>query len=193
MDFEPFPKDLLDWNHVDYERNIDDHFNNFGGNTSGYIRALYPYKENGQYSFTTVTSDVRVTCGVQEVANIMAQSGRTVYHYVVTSYPSSPTHAFHAPWQAKYAFHGWDTYAFFQHFNLFLTGRPTDTDWQFADIIVNMGQSLAETGTVGYDSWQPMPNHTALVSSDIKIQDAYHPTQCAFFMDRGFFVYSWMN
>ena len=193
VDIGPAPPDLLQWSDIEYRLYVINHMNTFGGNISAEILALYPFTTDAEYSFTTLTSDIRVTCGTQELANVMASVGRKVYHYVVTSFPSKPIDSGHTSWEATYAFHGWDTLAFFAQFDDYLSGRPSDEDKDFSKNLNKNVKSFAESGMMSEAGWVPVPNSTALLGSSIEIVDSYQPTRCGYLMQQGFFQYSKIN
>ena len=155
---------------------------------------LYPWEKDAEYVFTTMTSDVRLICGTELLANMASEALTSdVYRYVVESFPSSPVSGSGSSFDSSYAFHSWDSLAFFWSFDQLFNHRPNREDEKFGEIIQTEMANFAKTGKPSDKNWYLYPNVTALISSDIMYTDAYHKHQCAFWIENGFLPYSWIN
>ena len=172
--------------------------------------ALYPpplnndlvKKYTSEYIFTTMVSDVRVTCGNEIMTRKLAAAvSSPVYRYVVTSWPSSPVDPFDMGSRAKFALHGWDVFALLDAFRLTMSSGPNDNDQRFRDVLLDNAASFVQTGRVADSRWTPVahtgndsiPVVTALISSSITVNQSYHKPQCDFWNDNDFFDYTWIN
>ena len=146
-----------------------------------------------------MATDVRVTCGTEIMTRkLAAAQSSPVYRYVVTSWPSSPVNPFEFPFSSKFAFHAWDTYAFFNTFRYIMDAKGDDE--AFKDVLRENVMEFVDTGRVSEPTWSPVghindsvPVVTALISSTIKVNESYHKEQCEFWNKNGFFPYSWVN
>ena len=195
MDLQPTPgDDLRSWTQADFKRYVNKHLSAFGTSVANTSLTLYSWENDAEYVFTTMASDVRLICGTELLAKLASETLTSdVYRYVVESVPSRPVYASGMPFSSKYAFHGWDSLAFFWSFDQLFDHGPEQGDEKFGQIMETEMASFAKTGKPNDQSWYLYPNVTALISNGIVYTDAYHKQQCDFWIANGFFPYSWSN
>ena len=195
IDLLPTPgAQLKSWDREEMEDHIAHKLDTFGGSTTSDALALYPWQHDAEYTFTTMTSDLRVTCPNNQLA-LRAAAGleSAVYRLVVTSWPSSPVPLW-VDWSPKYAFHGWDTLAIFDLFQVALASEPTEADEGFRRQMQELVVEFVESGQPSTStSWLPFPQTTALISHSINYVTQYHQEQCDFWINQGFLPYDWIN
>ena len=185
------------WTDEQYLSYVKSHLDTFGENITNQVLELYNSVLSGgdpEYNFTTLTSDLRMNCGndvLAEKASRALSSG--VYRYIATSKPSSSVHPFGIPFAAKYAFHSWDVFAFFDSMADFMEKMPEASDRQFSYLMRKNLMSFAVHGVPADSRWLPFSNVTALISESMDYTPRYHEQQCDFWKENGFFAYSWIN
>nr|XP_006822610.1 PREDICTED: uncharacterized protein LOC102806686 [Saccoglossus kowalevskii] len=185
---------IKDWTWHDYEIYVRSKFDSFDDTMSDRILELYPPSQRystPELSFTTMASDIRVTCGNDEITDIASRKFQSpVYRFVGTARPSKPVHWF--GFGAEYAFHGWDMMGFFDSMNQYI--EPNSDDRLFRDRMQVYLTSFAQTGNPD-DNWLKWTGlgSTALLSHDIKYTHRFNKTRCDFMKDNGFLSYSWIN
>lgn len=191
-DFVIFPNELL--NQSIYEEHVMSNLGTFSTDMAKMALRLYPVgKESVRYQFTSMVSDVRVGCGNDVMALWAAvNTNSPVYRYVVTSQPSAPVKPFGILSDTVLSFHGWDGYAFFGNLPDVLEHPSTD-DILFEANIRREIMSFVQNGSPYSIDWLPFPESVALLSDDTTVTSGYHAYQCNFWMQNGFFSYSWVN
>lgn len=153
------------------------------------INTAYP----AEYVFTSMASDIRVTCGTEILASKMAAAlNNKVYRYVVTSFPSVPVYCMQFP--AKFAFHGWELYAFFGTFHVVMDADDQDND--FRDVLRDNVMSFVHSGRPSDTRWKSVSEEStmvALISDKLVVNASYRKVHCDFWNQNGFFSYSWVN
>ena len=142
-----------------------------------------------------MATDIRVTCGNNRLAAIASEALTSpVYRYVVTSSPSKGARALNVDFTAKYAFHGWDIYAFLGTYNSIMSGY-SDADKRFSSTLQDNILKFINTGKPEDKSWLPYPQKVALISDRIGVNKSYNAEQCLFWRDaiEDFANYSWTN
>jgi len=165
---------------------------------TGNVTALYPYQQEVVKPYTTLATDIRLTCTTTKILDDVRNSGRSspVYQYVVTSTPSSPVHAADSPrsdWSAQYAYSGWDINAFFGFEGLDISRDDQDTNFQ--NTIIENVRSFINQGEVLNVLWRSQPNSTAkLTSSGVTMTSHYPDTgKCEYLLtDLGLGEYTWI-
>ena len=195
MDYAPTPKDTYSWTEDYYDNYVLESFREFGEDVAQKALELYPFTINGEFSYVTISSDVLMNCGNDVIATAMADTLRgPVYRYVTSAFPSSPNHAFHITILANYSYHSYDIFAFFRHMGVYFTKPPTAKDSRFADRLVENIGHFVRHGAPMDSTWKTYPPHTALIGESVStIPHKFHEEQCKFWIDNGFFKYSWMN
>lgn len=189
--------DFSKWTSANYSSYVALHLDTFSANITEEALRLYPYTSgpNGpELPYTTMVTDSRLTCATDVVAQAasLAMPG-LVYRYVATAFPSTPVHALGMPFPAKYAFHLSDFFAFLDAYGLYMTSSPTDSDQVFAQTTQDIIMAFAKTGHPNHSNWLPYNANIGLLSEKIKVVKSYQQKQCTFWLNNGFFDYSWRN
>ena len=144
-----------------------------------------------EFLYTSISSDMRGTCPMHVLANVTAHHFRSpVYHAVVTAAPDDPLSFFGTV--GRYAFHGWDTLAFFGDWAA-LGYQPSTSDLDFQQVMRQQVMAFARDGRPLDPQWDSARACTALLSDHVTIVDSYSKERCDFWMDHGFFSYAWIN
>lgn len=148
----------------------------------------------GEYLMTTIASDMRVTCGNNALAklSVKALNMTKVYRYVVTAFPNKPAHPLNFHFDAKFAFHGIDIYAFLNTF-----GTITE-DVKLQSLINFLRRNVKNFvvhGKPDYDEWGIYPQ-VAELGKRMKIVEGYAKEQCDYWrnFENGILEkYWWIN
>ena len=197
-DFSPFYQNMTKWNWTDYEGIVLEHMYPFGIDVADTALKMYPMNEmTPEYQFTTLSSDIRVTCGNNIMAIYASQNTKSpVYRYIVTAFPSKPVHILGMPFPSSYSFHMLDALAFFGSLKDYINPL-SQSDIDLGSNVrrevlwftrYGMPYSAFRTGT-----WKQYPNSTGLLGSVTEVVSDYHGPQCNFWLMKGFFGYSWIN
>ena len=188
------------WKRNDFENYVTNRLNPFRENLGNDSLTVYGYDkadpvESYEYMFTTMSSDIRISCGQNEVAREASQTlTNDVFMYVAISWPSSPARAYGWPFDALYAFHGWDTNAFFDQMSAWLSSYPDDMDREFQNQVTDNVMNFVKTGKPKDPNWKPVANNTARLSGNtIQFVDVYHKKECQFWMNESFLEQAWIN
>ena len=189
--------DFTNWTYGEYRNHVEEKLRPFLGNDVSKVLDMYndslADEKSVQFIYSSLVSDLRETCP-NNVLALNASKGykSSVYRYVVTNSPSAPINLFGFP--ATFACHMWDLVAFFgfpAEFNYI----PSDKDKTFMkDLRRELGEFIHK-GTVEEESWKEYPESTALFTDDgVRVpKEEYHKRECAFWLERGFFSYGWIN
>ena len=205
LDFEPAPFEDVgfefdSWTEAEFIKYVAKHFDPFGDTKDGQsitnkTLSLYPYR-NTSYTYANMASDFRVICGMDSIARKTSAAFKSpVYHYVATAFPSYPAHPLGTLWNARYAFHSIDIFAFFDSLkDIYNDGSsPTRQDEAFMENVQAEIMHFVRHGVMKSADWQPMPNATALLSQTTSAIKQYHKEQCEFWQEYGFLNYAWIN
>ncbi|KAK7113153.1 para-nitrobenzyl esterase-like [Littorina saxatilis] len=142
-------------------------------------------KVTPEYQYTSLVSDVRVTCPVNVLANVTSAKFRSpVYRGVVTSCPSRPVMLPDGS-TARYAFHGWDLFVFFGNFAAW-GFHPTQADLQFQKMLRQQMVAFARDGRPEAPVWETARTCTALLSDHVFPVERYNKIKCDFWLGHGF-------
>lgn len=195
LDFSPAPPGLKNWTLSNYTEHVHAILGTFSTDIANEALKLYPPLSayTPEYLFTTMGADVRVTCGNDVMASHAAQSFTPpIYRYVATSTPSAPVHPLDSPFASVYAFHLWDSFAFLGTIDQYIK-EPKASDIAFQKLMQKEFSNFAMFGVPATKEWLPYPNSTAILNENITIVKEYSPNKCKFWLDNGFFSYSWIN
>ena len=194
IDFEPTYMDLNNWTWTQYDEHVQKSIGSFGNLVYKTAMTLYPSGViSPEYQFTSIASDIRANCPNDIMAMYAAATFKSqVYRYVVTSWPSKPVNAVGIPFPASYSLHMWDVFAFFGFIKDYIK-NPTMADLQWQQNVRDEVLSFIHLGHPKSDTWLQYPEVTANFSSVTKAIPAFHPVQCAFWLQNGFFSYAWIN
>ena len=189
-----FSMDIASWSRTDYTDYVTLHLDTFSKNITAKALELYPYRRDPELPLMDLMSDIRVNCATNVVTEAAAKSlPGMVYRYVVTSCPSSPVYALGLPFGARYAFHLWDIFGFFDAVGMYMKGNPTKADYNFANTMQDNIMHFAKTGNV-LSPWKSYDKQNiALIGEFIKVSPTYRKNECDFWLNNSFFDYAWMN
>lgn len=160
--------------------------------------ALSLYPENistPEFQLTSMNTDIRVTCGTDYLASILASGNQSpVYRYIATYYTKDlPAYPFSNYFPVNYAYHGVDIFAFFKTMNYALRQSPGSRDILWEDRVQREVMAFVKTGKPETASWHRYPEITAELDTVTGTYRSYHASQCQFWLKNGFFSYSWIN
>ncbi|XP_028257013.1 uncharacterized protein LOC114433004 [Parambassis ranga] len=201
-DFSPLAANISKWTWGDYRWFVTEKLQSFSKNLSEQALALYPSSAPcptrdhcPERAYTTMVSDIRVTCPNNDLALRAAVALRSpVYRYVVTHTPSGAVNTSGGllPYHSRFSFHCLDAVAFFGGLESVL-GKPlSDQDRSFQDLITRHLVSFAKTGKMGSE-WPEYPAATALLAHNLTVKQNYSAARCELWQKNGLFAYAWMN
>ena len=186
--------DLYKWTWDDYEKHVEENLDSFSKSITKTAMKFYPsHKITPEYQFTSMASDIRVNCP-NDIMSIQAAMtfSSPVYRYVATYVPSAPVHPVGIPFPARYSFHMIDVFAFFGFMPNYIE-HPTFEDLEWQQNVQNEIMSFIHEGKPKSISWKQYPDVTADLSFETAAISAFHPVQCEFWLENGFFGYAWIN
>lgn len=192
-DFAPATMDLDKWNWTTYEERVRQKLDTFGTSISMTALSIYPSGvETPEYQYTSMSSDVRVSCGTDvfsEKASVHFKS--PVYRYVVTARPSAAVKLFGLSFPVRYAFHGLDIVAYFGTLKEILPLKQQDN--LFVSNIRREALYFVKNGRPISPEWTVFPNKTAIIDSQVTYTKKYAEDKCNFWLKNNFYSYSWVN
>ncbi|XP_077978044.1 para-nitrobenzyl esterase-like [Glandiceps talaboti] len=197
IDYLPRDTSLRYWTWEKYRSHVADRLDPFGKDVTSQAMALYPYdesKDTPEFMLTTMASDILLHCGSDIIAKVAAESYQSpVYRYVATSWPSTQVSFMGFSWEPKYAFHLWDIFSFFGFVPRYVS-NPTEEDMAFQKIMQKAIAHFAREGVMPPDmKWPTVPTGVALLDSTVEAHENYHAQECKFWVENGFYAYSWIN
>ncbi|XP_061594906.1 para-nitrobenzyl esterase [Cololabis saira] len=201
-DFSPPSVNISMWTWGDYRWFVTEKLKSFSPDLPKEALDLYPPSavcpttdRCPERAYTTMVSDIRVTCPNNDLARRAAAALRSpVYRYVVTHTPAGPVNVSGdlLTFPSRFSFHCLDAVAFLGGLELFL-GKPlSDRDRSFQDLITKHLVSFAKTGKMEAQ-WPAYPEATALLSHNLTVVHNYSSTRCDLWKKNGLFAYAWMN
>lgn len=192
-DYDPSHLDYYNWSWDDYHKYVRSYLDTFPGNISAHALTLYPDGvESPAYQYTTLTSDLRVTCPNNIMSDILSTYFRSpVYRYVLTQRPFYPVNIVGIPFQAQYACHIWDAIGFFGSIEDYY--EPTIGDMIYQESLQNEIIHFALTGEPKTKQWTTYPNIIGIITTNVSIVNSYHSEMCNFWNANNFFSYGWIN
>ncbi|XP_029354988.1 uncharacterized protein LOC115041580 [Echeneis naucrates] len=201
-DFSPSSGNISTWTWGDYRWFVTDKLWAFGENLTKAALDLYPSlapcptrDRCPERAFTTMVSDIRVTCPNNDLAERAAAAlNSPVYRYVVTHTPSGPVNSSgdFLPFPSRFSFHCLDAVAFFGGLESFLGKSLSEQDKSFQSLITRHLVGFAKTGKMASD-WPEYPSAIALLSSDLLVSQNYSAAQCDLWKENGLYAYAWIN
>ena len=94
---------------------------------------------------------------------------------------------------AQFAFHGWDIYAFLGTHGSILDGGKSSSDDRFSDTLRENIINFAKTGLPKNKDWIGYPQCIALISDQLNTNKTYNEELCQLWRSDEFFSYSWVN
>ncbi|XP_019967407.2 para-nitrobenzyl esterase [Paralichthys olivaceus] len=202
VDFRPPAENISMWTWEDYRWFVTDKLESFSEKLPKDALDLYPVSgpcpiadRCPERAYTTMVSDIRVTCPNNELARTAAAALTSpVYRYVVTHTPSGPVNTSGGllPFPSRFAFHRLDAVAFFGGLEVVL-GKPlSDEDKRFQDVITRHLVNFAKTGKMEKE-WPEFPAATALLSGRLSVTQNYSAARCDLWRENELLAYAWLN
>ncbi|KAL8587513.1 hypothetical protein ACOMHN_000919 [Nucella lapillus] len=192
-DLLPFDPTMTSWSWQHYKATVTEQLTPI---SPSLIRpALQQYPPDStltpEYQYTTMLSDIRMTCPSQVSADLASRKFRSpVFRAVITSSPSTPVNLLNVS-AACYSFHGWDLMVFFGDFAAF-GFHPTAEDLQFQKLLRQQMMSFAREGRPEAAVWDVSRMCTALLSDHVFPVEHYRKSRCEFWLKNKFVPYGSM-
>ncbi|XP_029904358.1 uncharacterized protein LOC115357119 [Myripristis murdjan] len=201
-DFSPPHANISDWTWGDYEWFVTDKLRTFSADLPKEALLLYPSSawcptknRCPERAFTTMVSDMRVTCPNNDLASRAAAALHSpVYRYVVTHTPSGPVNTSGGlmPFPSRFSFHCLDAVAFFGGLDSVL-GKPLSAqDKSFQSLITHHLVNFAKEGKM-VDQWPKYPAAIAQLSHNLSVAQNYSAAKCQLWQKNDMYAYAWMN
>lgn len=160
--------------------------------------ALKLYPENvktPEFQLTSMTTDVRLTCASNYLANILAAAfASPVYRYIATYYTKEQSaKPFGVNHPVNYAYHGIDVFGFFNTMHYVLAQSPGMSDIVWQQNVQSEVMAFVNTGKPAVSGWLAYPEAIAELDTTTMVHRSYHAAQCEFWLKNGFFSYAWIN
>ncbi|XP_045206997.2 para-nitrobenzyl esterase-like [Mercenaria mercenaria] len=197
-DQSPVPVEVLNWtwSTSEYRDHVTKKLCNFSDIVANAALNLYPENASTpEFQLTTMISDLRVNCGTNYLATVIAAGIMSpVYRYVATYYTKGQSATpFGTMYPVNYAYHGIDIFGFFGTMNNVLANGRGSNDTVWEDRVQREISSFVKTGKPDTADWLQYPDSTAELDTETKAFRGYHSSQCEFWLQNGFFSYSWIN
>lgn len=191
------------WTWADHQWFVTEKLKAFGENLTKEALDLYPSSAPcpttdrcPERSYTTMVSDMRVTCPANDKASrAAAVLSSPVYRYVVTHTPSSAVNTTVqdlVPSPSRFSFHMLDSLAFFGGLEAFLEKPLSAKDKEFQDLFTHHLVHFVQEGRMA-DEWPEYPEATALLNNSLTTVKDYSAVRCQLWQDNGFYAYAWTN
>ncbi|XP_016536653.1 para-nitrobenzyl esterase [Poecilia formosa] len=191
-----------EWTWGDYSWFVTEKLQSFGPGLPKDALDLYPSSAPcpttvrcPERAFTTMVSDIRVTCPNNDLARRAAAAlSSPVYRYVVTHTPSGPVNTSNGllPFPSRFSFHCLDVLAFFGGLDRFLAKPLSPQDRSFQQLFTHHLVNFAKTGRMEA-AWPEYPSAIALLSEKLEVKKNHSSTRCELWEKNGLFAYAWMN
>ncbi|KAI7802661.1 para-nitrobenzyl esterase [Triplophysa rosa] len=199
-DFSPPYENISTWTWGDYRWFVTEKLTLFGEAVTS--RALKLYGSSApcptsdrcpERLYTTMTSDMRVTCPNNDLAKRAAGALKSpVYRYLVTYTPSRQVNASSwLPFPSRFAFHLLDSLAFFGSLEMVM-GTLSPADINFQEVVTKYFLHFAKEGKMP-EEWSEYPSHTAVLGKNVSFTMSYSGQRCDLWEENGFYSYAWMN
>ncbi|XP_060582943.1 para-nitrobenzyl esterase-like isoform X2 [Ruditapes philippinarum] len=198
VDVAPIPRKFQNWTWQtnDYKDHVTKKLGTFNNMIARAALNLYPVNvSTPEFQYTTMVTDARIGCATDYLATVLA-SGMTspVYRYVATYYTKGHSaKPFGTKYPVNYAYHGIDVFGFFQTMNVVLGAAPESLDTRWENHVQSEILAFVKTGSPATGDWLKYPDVTAELDTETKPFRSYHAAQCEFWLQNGFFSYSWIN
>ncbi|KAM4597635.1 para-nitrobenzyl esterase-like [Polymixia lowei] len=201
-DFSPPFDNISMWTWGDYQWFVTDKLRPFGEELPKEALDLYPSSalcptldRCPERAYTTMVSDMRVTCPNNDLASRAAVALRSpVYRYVVTHTPSGAVNVSGGlmPFSSRFSFHCLDAVAFFGGLESVLGKSLSVQDQDFQNLFTRLLVKFAKEGKMA-DEWPEYPKATALLSHNLSVVQNYSAKRCQLWQEKGFYSYAWIN
>ena len=152
----------------------------------------YSHQVSPEYQFTSMVSDMRAICPLDDLLRSMSNSFESpIYRYVITSSPSRPINR-HGTIK-QYAFRGWELMTFLGTTPNYLD-IVNNKDKKFSKNLRRAVFEFVRNGRITrWRGWKEFPD-TAVISSQMEFVPKYHRKECLFWGEQGFLPdYGWIN
>ncbi|KAF3832267.1 hypothetical protein F7725_025932 [Dissostichus mawsoni] len=135
-------------------------------------------------SFTSMVSDIRVTCPNNDLARRAAGSGQPGVPVRCDAHPLRPVNVSGdlLPFPSRFSFHCLDTLSFFRGLEAALGKKLSDGDRSFQDLITKHLVTFAKTG-----------QHASCACDYLSTVQSYSSARCQLWEENGLFAYAWTN
>ncbi|XP_053737487.1 para-nitrobenzyl esterase isoform X1 [Synchiropus splendidus] len=201
-DFSPPAVNMSDWTWADYQWFVTEKLQSFSEDLPKKALELYPSSAPcpttdrcQERSFTTMVSDLKVTCPNNDLAGKAADALQSpVYRYVVTYTPSRAANVVGSllPFPSRFSFHLLDSLAFFGGLEMFFGSPLSPQDKNFQDLITRRLVHFVKTGQMESD-WPEYPAAMALLSTNFTVVNNYSADRCSLWKETGLLAYAWIN
>lgn len=155
---------------------------------------LYPSsdKYTPEYQYTSIISDMRATCPVHMLAEVLSGHFRSpIFRGIITARPSLPSSLF-GEFTCTNACHAWDLYSFFGDFKA-IAFHPEKFDLDFQLLMRQQIMTFARDGRPEAPVWLPFRTCSVLLSDHVFALDHYNKDRCDYWLEQSFFSYAWIN
>lgn len=203
-DFDPPSPNISDWTWGDYNWFVTEKLSVFNETLPKKALDLYPSSRPcpttsrcPERAYTTMVSDIRVSCPNHDLAKRAAAALRSpVYRFMVTHTPSraiTPSgQLLYFP--SRFSFHCLESYAFFRGLEPLLGSPLPKQDQDFQELITRHLTHFAKHGKME-EAWPEFPSSLALLSENLTVvsSDSDVVSRCALWEESGLFQYAWTN
>lgn len=203
-DFLPPSPNMSDWTWGDYEWFVTEKLSLFNETLPKQALQLYPSSRPcptttrcPERAYTTMVSDIRVSCPQHELAKRAAAALRSpVYRFMVTYTPSraiTPSGQL-LSFPSRFSFHCLDSYAFFRGLEPLLGSPLPQQDQNFQELIIHHLTHFAKHGKMEA-AWPEFPSSLALLSENLTVvsSESESLSRCALWEESGMLDYAWTN
>ena len=143
-----------------------------------------------QRLWDTITSDMRVTCPLNSIAESMSESSHHEIYRMFTKFGLTPDFQ---------VYHGWEVEALFGYKVREIMGVPipaSSTAWKFREVLVGVLKQFADDGIVD-DEWEQFPANSLVIddSEEMKTFVDVRPSneRCVRLQENNLDQYGWQN
>lgn len=165
--------DLNIWNWTQFSEYVSEHLDNFSLNlTEEALNYYMKESSNPETELTTMVSDVRITCPIHSLSNMLSEFNNSgIYTYVVNYTPSAPLKWSDEAQEVQMAIHGIDVVAIFGLLSDYI--QLTAEDKAYQSVIQDIFYNFVRNGEP-YANGSPLKS-TGYVNT-IKQTMTSHPT-----------------
>ena len=197
---DPAPgEQLLSWTLDELNATLASHLDPFKDGLAN--RTLVKYLQSARRGavdaervYTTIATDLRVTCGNDRLAHAASQALTShVYRYVATACPTSRVSVPGSSFEPKYSFHGVDLFAFID--SIREVSDASHGARSFSRLLRENLRQFAKTGSMHHSHWLRYPDSVALIGERLHVPHANELCNCSFWKGEisDFHKYFWAN
>jgi len=152
---------------------------------------------DAQCLYETVTTDVRVTCPLNQLSKEFSQTPNHLSYRYIIQYKPYKSIVLKPNTSSHNAFHAWDSIALFGFKMVQPSGyKPSKTDFVYMQTIQSVFKEFIVSGKLDKFQWKPGATGVLIDDGTLKVWTGdYHNKQCLFWNDpnNGFTAYAWIN